>query len=86
VENLQNKPADQVGQLSKERVKAEILAQAAIVRPFIGLETQRWAPDLPGEQLFDNNIQQALRFVDERQEVILGHLDNLRYQTFTECS
>lgn len=85
VENSKNKPPEQIGQLSKENIKAEIMAQAAIVRPFIGLETQRWAPDLPGEQLFENNIQQMLRFVDEREAVILGHLDNLRYQTFTEC-
>ncbi|RME77467.1 MAG: hypothetical protein D6784_03630, partial [Chloroflexi bacterium] len=85
VENTAGKPASEVGQLSKERVKAEILKQAAIVRPFIPLETARWAPDLPGPDLFEQNIQHALEFVDYRQEVILNHLDNLLYQTFTSC-
>jgi hypothetical protein len=85
VENPYGKPPTEVGQLSKERVKAEILKQAEIVRPFIPLETARWAPDLPGLQLFDQNIQNALYFVDVREEVILNHLDILRYQTFTEC-
>ena len=48
-------------------------------------EAARWAPDLPGLQIFDQNIQNALKFADEREEVILHHLDILRYQTFTEC-
>ena len=84
-ENVYGKPETEVGQLSKERVKAEITEQAAIVRPFIPMETDRWAPDLPGPDLFDRNIQNALKFVDEREVVILHHLDELRYQTFTEC-
>jgi hypothetical protein len=85
VENKYNKPPEQVGQLSKENVKAEIMKQADIVRPFIPLETTRWGPDLPGPQLFEQNVQNALHFVDVREEVILHHLDVLRYQTFTEC-
>ena len=85
VENPTGRPENEVGQLSKERVKAEILEQAAIVRPFIQMETERWAPDLPGVQIFEQNIQNALTFVDVREEVILNHLDILRYQTFTEC-
>ncbi len=84
VENTTNRPANEVGQLSKERVKAEILKQAEIVRPFIDLEAQRWAPDM-GVANFDHSVQQALNFVDERQDVILNHLDNMRNQTFTQC-
>jgi hypothetical protein len=85
VENKFGKPPTEVGQLSKERVKAEIMAQAEIVRPFIPLEAERWAPDLPGLQIFDQNVQNMLHFADVREEVILHHLDELRYQTFTEC-
>ena len=85
VENTHNKPASEIGQLSKERVKAEINKQADIVRPFIPLETARWAPDLPGPQIFEQNIQNMLKFVDVREEVILGHLHVLRYQAFTGC-
>ena len=55
------------------------------MRPFIPLETQRWAPDLPGPQIFEQNIQNMLAFADQREEVILGHLHILRYQAFTEC-
>jgi len=84
VENLHNKPADQVGQLSKDKVKAEILEQADIVRPFIQMEAERWAPDMSVGN-FDLNVERALQFVDERETVILHHLDILRYQTFTEC-
>jgi len=84
VENTTNRPANEVGQLSKEHIKAEILKQAAIVRPYIGMEAQRWAPDM-NVPVFDQNIANALKFVDERQEVILHHLDVLRNQTFTEC-
>jgi hypothetical protein len=85
VENLHGKPETEVGQLSKERVKAEIVKQADIVRPFIQMETNRWAPDLPGPQIFEQNIANALNFVEVREEVVLHHLDVLRYQTFTEC-
>ncbi len=85
VENKYGKPETEVGQLSKERVKAEIIKQADIVRPFIPLETQRWAPDLPGPAIFEQNVANMLTFVDVREEVILNHLDILRYQTFTEC-
>ena len=86
VENLEGKPADQVGQLSKERVRAEVLKQAAIVRPYIQMEAERWVPGRGmGVELFDENIENVLRFVDEREGVILGHLDELRYQTFTDC-
>lgn len=84
VENVNNRPANEVGQLSKDRVKAEILAQAAIVRPFIALEAARWAPDM-GLANFENSVQNALKFVDDRQDIILHHLDVMRYQTFTEC-
>jgi hypothetical protein len=86
VENLDGRPAYEVGQLAKERVKAEILRQTTIVRPFIQLEIDRWTPQLGVSlALFDQNIANALKFVDEREEVILHHLDILRYQTFTEC-
>jgi hypothetical protein len=86
VENLEGKPADQVGQLAQERVRAEILEQAAIVRPFIQMEAERWVPGTGmGLAVFDQNVDNLLRFVDEREEVILHHLDELRYQTFTDC-
>jgi hypothetical protein len=85
VENKHGKPESEIGQLSKARVKAEIIKQADIVRPFIQLETDRWAPDLPGVAMFEQNIANMLTFVDVREEVILHHLDILRYQTFTEC-
>lgn len=84
VENLNNRPEHEVGQLSKERVKAEILNQAAIIRPFIQMEANRWAPFMNTE-IFDQNIQNTLRFVDERQDIILHHLDILKYETFTQC-
>lgn len=84
VENKFNKPDTEVGQLSKERVKAEIIKQAEIIRPFMQAEIDRWAPFMTIEQ-FDQNIQNTLHFVDVREDVILNHLDNLRYQTFTEC-
>ena len=85
VENKYGKPESEIGQLSKERVKAEINEQAAIVRPFIQMEAERWAPDLPGLDIFEKNVANALTFAEEREEVILHHLDILRYQTFTEC-
>lgn len=85
VENPYNKPADQVGQLSKENVKAEIIKQADIVRPFIGMETARWAPDLPGPDIFERNVASMLNFAEQRQDIVLHHLDEMRYQTFTEC-
>ncbi len=86
VENQYNKPADQVGQLSKDKVKAEITKQAAIVRPYIQMEIDRWAPELGiTADLWEGNIANSLKFVDEREDVILHHLDELRYQTFTQC-
>jgi len=86
VENLEGKPADQAGQLSKEPVRAEVLRQAAIVRPFIQMEADRWAPGTGiGVELWEHNIDNVLTFVDEREDVILGYLDELRYKTFTEC-
>jgi hypothetical protein len=85
VDNPNNKPATEVGQLSKERVKAEIIKQADLVRPFIPMEAQRWAPDLDGLAIFENNIQQMLAFVEVREEIVLHHLDVMRYQTFTTC-
>ncbi len=86
VENLEGKPASQVGQLARDRVRAEILRQAATVRPFIQMEAERWVPGTGmGVELFDQNINNVLRFVEEREEVILHHLDELRYQTFTSC-
>ena len=85
VENKHGKPASEIGFLSKERVKAEIIKQAEIVRPFIQMETDRWAPDLPGVAMFEHNIADMLTFADVREDVILHHLDILRYQTFTEC-
>ncbi len=85
VENKYGKPESEIGQLSKERVKAEITKQADIVRPFIQMETERWAPDLPGVAIFEQNIANMMTFVDVREDIILHHLDILRYQTFTEC-
>ena len=86
VENPQGKPADQVGQLSKDRVRAEVLRQAEIIRPFIQLEADRWVPGTGmGLDLWEHNIDNVLRFVDEREDVVSHHLDELRYQTFTEC-
>jgi len=86
VENPEGRPAEQVGQLSKERVRAEIEKQAATVRPFIQMEAERWVPGTGmGMALFDQNVENMLTFVDEREDVILHHLDELRYQTFTDC-
>ena len=79
------KPESEIGQLSKEKVKAEIIKQSNTVRPFIGMEAERWAPDIDGVGIFERNIADMLTFVDVREEVILNHLDILRYQTFTEC-
>jgi len=84
VENLHGKPETEVGQLAKERVKAEIIKQAEIVRPYMQMEIDRWAPTMTID-IFEQNIQNTLNFVDIRQDVILHHLDILRYQTFTEC-
>ncbi|NIN35739.1 MAG: hypothetical protein GTO60_11895 [Gammaproteobacteria bacterium] len=85
VENKHGKPESEIGQLSRERVKAEIIKQADIIRPFIQMETTRWAPDLSGAAIFEQNVANMLTFVDVREEVILHHLDILRYQTFTDC-
>ena len=86
VENPNNRPLNEVGQLSKARVRAEVLKQANIVRPFIQMEADRWVPHLGiGVDLFDQNIQNTLQFVEEREAVVLHHLDELRYQTFTNC-
>jgi hypothetical protein len=86
IENLHNRPPNEVGQLSRERVKAEILKQAAIVRPFIQMEADRWVPGLGmGLELFDQNIANALKFVDEREAAILHHLHILRHQAFLDC-
>jgi hypothetical protein len=85
VENKYGKSESEVGQLSKERVKAEIAKQANLVRPFIGMEAQRWAPDIDGVGIFERNIADMLTFVDVREEIVLHHLDILRYQTFTDC-
>lgn len=85
VDNPNNKPETEVGQLTKDRVKAEITKQADIVRPFIPMEAQRWAPDLDGLAIFESNIQQMLAFVDVREEIVLHHLDVMRYQSFTSC-
>lgn len=74
MENLDNRPPGEVGQLSKERIKTEILNQATIVRPFIEMETQQWASHL-NVKVFDQNVAAALLFVDERQDMILHHLD-----------
>jgi hypothetical protein len=84
VENSTGRPKTEVGQLAPEQVKAEIMTQANMVRPFMQMEAERWAPDLSVGH-FDQSIQQMLRFVDIRHDVILHHLDILRYQTFTEC-
>jgi len=85
VENKHGKPESEIGQLSKERVKAEINRQADIVRPYIQMETDRWVTDLPGPAMFEKNIADMLAFVDVREDVVLQHLDILRYQTFTDC-
>jgi hypothetical protein len=86
VENLQGKPADQVGQLTEERVRAEVVKQADIVRPFIQMEADRWVPGSGmGLDVWEANMANVMRFVDERHDVVEHHLDELRYQTFTEC-
>jgi hypothetical protein len=86
VDHPAGQPANQFGQLAKDKVRAEVLKQAATVRPFIQMETDRWVPGTGmGVELFDQNINNVLRFVEEREEVILHHLDELRYQTFTTC-
>jgi hypothetical protein len=64
IEALCGKPEGEAGQFSKERVKAEILRQAAIVRPFVPREADRWATDLSLKH-FDQQIQAALTLVDE---------------------
>ncbi len=57
VENLDGRPAHEVGHLSKDRVKAEITRQAAIVRPFMQMEIDRWVPHLGIDAgLFEQNI------------------------------
>jgi hypothetical protein len=86
VDQPAGQPANQYGQLAKDQVRAEVLGQAAIVRPFIQMEAERWVPGTGlGVELFDQNINNVLRFAEEREEVILHHLDELRYQTFTTC-
>jgi hypothetical protein len=86
IENLQGKPADQVGQLTTERVRAEVVKQAAIVRPFIQMEADRWVPGTGmGADVWEHNIANVMTFVEGRHEVVEHHLDELRYQTFTEC-
>lgn len=83
-ENLNGGPENQPGPLAKDRVRAELLRQAELVRPFIQLEIDRWLPGLSPDT-FDQNIQNALTFIDEREDVLLRQLDNFRYQTFTGC-
>jgi hypothetical protein len=61
------------------------MRQADIVRPFISLETQRWAPDLPGPQIFEQNVGVMLQLAETREQVILEHLRILKDQTFTQC-
>jgi hypothetical protein len=86
LENLQGKPANQVGQITTERVRAEVLKQAAIVRPFIQMEADRWVPGTGmGADLWERNVSNVLTFVEGRHEVVEHHLDELRYQTFTQC-
>lgn len=74
------KPETELGQFSTEQVKAEILRQAAMVRPFVPMEAERWASGL-SRALFDQRIQEVLTFVDERA----GGLDKLSFQTFADC-
>jgi hypothetical protein len=38
-----------------------------------------------GAALWEQNINNVLTFVEEREDVVLHHLDELRYQTFTDC-
>jgi hypothetical protein len=86
LENPQGKPADQVGHITPESVRAEVLKQAAIVRPFIQMEADRWVPGTGmGADLWEHNIANVLAFVDVRHDVVEHHLDELRYQTFTDC-
>lgn len=77
-------PDSETGPLSKERVRAEILNQAAIVRPFIQLDIERWTPELSVE-IFDQNIQNALTSVDEREAVMLQSLEKLSYGSPGNC-
>jgi len=85
VESLQDKSKAEGGQLSKERVTAEILKQAAMVRPFVRQEAERWAPAM-NLTSFDQSIQNALTFVEEREEMMLQYLDILKYQAFNNCN
>jgi hypothetical protein len=65
VATLCGQSAPEAGQLSQAQVQAEILRQAAIVRPFVPLEADRWASSLSLAR-FDQQIQAALTLVDER--------------------
>jgi hypothetical protein len=49
------------------------------------MEADRWAPESPGAAMFEQNVADMLTFVDVREEVVLHHLDELRYQSFTDC-
>lgn len=53
-------PKTEVGQLSRERVKTEILSQAGLVRPFVEMEADRWPAEL-SLTLFEQQIREALR-------------------------
>lgn len=84
LENFNSGPENETGQLAKDRVRAELLKQAELVRPFIQLEIDRWLPGLSPDT-FDQNIQNALNFVDEREDVLLRQLDNLGDPDFSGC-
>ena len=78
VETLCVKPEIEVGQLSKEGVKAEILKQAALVRPFVEMEAERWPSNLSLE-LFEQQRREALTILDAHDDGVLD------LQPFTAC-
>jgi hypothetical protein len=83
VENPAGKPEREIGQLSKERVKTGILRQAAGEAVYTnGNRSLGRRSEL---DIFGQNIQNALQFVDQREEVILHQLDRLRSQISTDC-
>jgi hypothetical protein len=50
------------------------------------MEADRWVPGSGmGADLWEANMANVMRFVDERHDVFEHHLDELRYQTFTDC-
>ncbi len=77
-------PEIEAGQLLKEQVQAEILTQADIVRPYIQMEVERWAPQVSVE-LFNQDIQNMLKLADQQDAEDLVSLNFLQKQSLTSC-